>query len=91
MPYVTSSGTTAPRSWGLSIRIRGFGAGIGVIGYEDAGFAEGLRGLPTHRIEYDYCRPGDLRGAQINSVHNVSRSAAVSAVPIAGGVSYGAG
>jgi hypothetical protein len=91
MPYVTSIGTQVPRGGGLSPQIRGFCAGIGVMGYEDDGFTEGLRGAITHRIRRDDGRRGDLRGTQINLVHNVFRSAGVSAVTIAGGATYGAG
>lgn len=90
MPYVTSVGTQVPRSGGISPEIRGSCAGIGVIGYEGVGFSEGLRGQ-THRIRRDDCRPGDLRETQIRLVHNVFRSAGVSAVTIAGGATYGAG
>ena len=91
MPDVTSIGTQVPRSWGLSSEIRGSYAGIGLIGYEDVGFAEGLPGTRTHRIERHVGRRGDLRGAQINLVHNVFRSAGESAVTIVGGATYGAG
>jgi hypothetical protein len=91
MPYVTSIGTQVPRNWGLSSEIRGSCAGIGVIGYEGVGFAEGLRGLRTHRIQRHHCRQGDLRGIQINLVHNVFRSAGESAVTIVGGATNGAG
>ncbi|AEV74539.1 hypothetical protein MycrhN_4031 [Mycolicibacterium rhodesiae NBB3] len=75
MSDVTSIGTQVPRSRGITPQIRGSRTGIGVIGYEGVGFAEGLRGLRTHRIRHRYCRRGDLRGAQINLVHNVFRSA----------------
>ena len=91
MPYVTSIGTQVPRSGGISPEISGSCAGIGVIGYEGVGFTEGLRGARTHRIRPEDGRRGDLRGAQINLVHNVFRSAEVSAVTIAGGAPYGAG
>ena len=91
MPYVTSPGTEVPPEGGLSSEIRGSCADNGVIGYEGCGFVEGLRGLQTHRIERDYCRRGDLRGAQISLVHNVFRSAGVSVVTIVGGATYGAG
>jgi len=91
MSVVTSIGTQVPRSGGLSPEISGSCAGIGVIGYEDVGFTEGLRGLQTHRIRRDDCRRGDLRWAQINLVHNVFRSAGASAVTIVGGATNGAG
>jgi hypothetical protein len=91
MLYVTSIGPQVPRSGGLSPDFRGSCTGIGVIGYEDVGFDERLRGLRTHRIRHRYCRRGDLRGGQINLVHNVFRSAGVSAVNILGGATYGAG
>jgi len=91
MPYVTSIGTELPRIWGLSSEIRGSCAGIGTIGYEDDGSAEGLRGLRTHRIRRHHCRRGDLRGVQIDLVHNVFRSAGESAMTVVGGATYGAG
>ena len=91
MPYVTSIGTRVSRSGGISPEIRVSRAGTGVIGYEDDGFTEGLRGATTHRIRPNDGRRGDLRGAQIHLVHNVFRSAGVSAVTNAGGATYGAG
>jgi hypothetical protein len=91
MPYVTSIDTQVPRSRGSSPEISGSCAGIGAIGYEGVGFTEGLRGAITHRIRRDDCRREDLCGTQINLVHNVFRSAGVSAVTIVGGATYGAG
>ena len=89
MHYVTSIGAEVPRNRGLSSELCGSGAGRGVIGYEDVGFAEGLRGLQTHRIRrHDWGR-GDLRGIQISLVHNVFRSAG--AVTIVEGTTNGAG
>lgn len=91
MPYVTSIGTQVPRKGGLSSEMCGSCADIGVIGYEDVGLAEELRGLQTHRIGHHDCRRGDLRGPQISLVHNSFRPAAVSAVTILEGTTNGAG
>jgi hypothetical protein len=93
MPYVASSGIYVPCGTGVRpmAEVHDSYAGNALIGYEGVGFAEGLRGLQTHRIGRHNCRRGDLRGAQINLVHNCFRSAGVSAVTIAGGATYGAG
>ncbi len=91
MPYVTSIGTQLSRSWGLSSEIRGSCAGIGVIGYEESGFADGVGGLETHRSgDQDYWR-GDPCFEQISLVHNSFRPAAVSEVTILEGPTNGAG
>ena len=77
MPYVTSIGTDVPRRTGVRpiAEVHDSHVSNALIGYEGVGFAEGLRGLQTHRIGRHSCRRGDLRGAQINLVHNVFRSA----------------
>jgi len=93
MPFVTTIGSDVPHRTGAGpmAEVHDSYVGNALIGYEGVGFAEGLRGLQTHRIGRHNCRRGDLRGAQINLVHNCFRSAGVSAVTIAGGATYGAG
>ena len=93
MPFVTTIGSDVPHRTGVGpmAEVHDSYVGNALIGYEGVGFAEGLRGLQTHRIGRHNCRREDLRGAQINLVHNCFRSAGVSAVTIAGGATYGAG
>ncbi len=92
MPYVTSIGTVrAVPYWGTPLaEVHDSYAGNALIGYEGVGFAEGLRGLQTHRIGRHNCRRGDLRGAQINLVHNVFRPTARSTMTTGEGATYGA-
>jgi hypothetical protein len=91
MPYVTSIGNQVPRKGGLSSEMRGSCADIGVIGYEESGFADGVGGLQTHRSGDQDDRRGDPCFAQISLVHNSFRSTAALAVTILEGTTNGAG
>ena len=70
--------------------VHDFRTGNDLISYEDLGFAEGLRGLPTRRSGGRDHLQGGLGGARISLAHNTIPPA-VSAVTNLGGATYGAG